>query len=95
MFLPRRTTHNFARTFRTAFVGLYIPKCTPFTSPKQTMATASKVELSTADAGIFHVAGISSDSARKGSEVLQENHDKHHAFYNESGFHSRSSIQRH
>jgi hypothetical protein len=56
------------------------------------MASASKVELSTADAGVFHVAGISSDSAKKGSEVLQENHDKWHCFFRESGFHSELSL---
>ncbi len=54
------------------------------------MATATKVKLSTADAGVFHVKGIEEDAARKGSEVLQENHDRHHAFFNESGFHSTS-----
>jgi hypothetical protein len=59
-----------------------------FGPTKRTMASASKVELSTADAGVFHVAGISSDSAKKGSEVLQENHDKWHCFFRESGFHS-------
>lgn len=56
------------------------------------MATASKVSLSTADCGEYHVSGITAESAAKASEVLQENHDNHHIFFNRSGFHSTSSL---
>lgn len=52
------------------------------------MATASKVKLSTADCGEYRVAGITAESAAKASELLQENHDSHHIFFNKSGFHS-------
>ncbi|RHZ54690.1 questin oxidase family protein [Aspergillus thermomutatus] len=51
------------------------------------MATAKKIQLSTADSGIFSVA-LSEDSARAASEVLQEDLEKHHAFFNERGFHN-------
>ena len=55
-----------------------------------TMATGSKVKLSTTDCGEFHVPGITAESAAKASEVLQENHENHHIFFNKSGFHSTS-----
>jgi len=55
------------------------------------MATSSRVQLSPKDCGVYHLPGISAESAAKGSEVLQENHDHHHIFFNQSGFHSTSS----
>lgn len=55
------------------------------------MATASRVELSLDACGEFHVPGITKESAAKGSEILQENHDRHHIFWGADGFHSKSS----
>ena len=52
---------------------------------------ASQVELSTDNSGVFHVPNVTSESAAKASEVLQENHEKHHIFFNASGFHSSSA----
>ncbi|KAL8726031.1 MAG: hypothetical protein Q9166_006976 [cf. Caloplaca sp. 2 TL-2023] len=52
------------------------------------MATASKVQLSLDHCGEYHVSGTTKESAAAGSEVLQENHDIHHIFFNESGFHN-------
>ncbi|KAL8699121.1 MAG: hypothetical protein Q9224_001549, partial [Gallowayella concinna] len=52
------------------------------------MATASKVQLSLDYCGQFHVPNISQDSADAASEVLQENHDNYHIFFNQSGFHN-------
>lgn len=52
------------------------------------MATASKVQLSSDHCGEFHVPNITQDSAAAASEVLQENHEIHHIFFNQSGFHS-------
>lgn len=54
------------------------------------MATASKVKLSTTDCGEYHAPGITAESAAKASEVLQENHDNYHVFFNKSGMHSTS-----
>lgn len=54
------------------------------------MATASKVKLSTAECGEYHVPGITAESAAKASELLQENHDGHHIFFNKAGLHSTS-----
>ncbi|KAL8923063.1 MAG: hypothetical protein Q9172_003309 [Xanthocarpia lactea] len=52
------------------------------------MATASKIQLSLDHCGEFHVPNIIAESAVTGSEVLQENHETHHIFFNESGFHN-------
>ncbi|KAI9763559.1 MAG: hypothetical protein M1840_000421 [Geoglossum simile] len=52
------------------------------------MATATKIHLTPSEAGMFHVPGITAESAAKASEVLQENHEKNHIFYNDEGFHN-------
>ncbi|KAH1415568.1 hypothetical protein KXX22_005884 [Aspergillus fumigatus] len=51
------------------------------------MATVRKIQLSTANPGIFNVE-LREDSARAASEVLQEDLEKHHMFFNKSGFHN-------
>ena len=52
------------------------------------MATASHIELSPAQAGVYHVPNITTDSAKTGSELLQKNHDENHMFFNRDGFHN-------
>jgi len=53
------------------------------------MATSSKVKLSIAEHPLaFFLPGITVESANKASELLQENHEKHHIFFNKSGFHN-------
>ncbi|KAL8672730.1 MAG: hypothetical protein Q9168_002820 [Polycauliona sp. 1 TL-2023] len=52
------------------------------------MATASKIELSLGHCGEFHVPNVTREAAVVASEVLQENHDMHHIFFNQSGFHN-------
>jgi len=52
------------------------------------MATASHVELTPSTAGVYHAPDISSQSAKAASDLLQENHDSHHVFFNQSGFHN-------
>ncbi|KAI9880934.1 MAG: hypothetical protein M1830_010002 [Pleopsidium flavum] len=52
------------------------------------MATAARVQLSLKDCGEFHLPGVTADSAAKGSEVLQDNHENHHIFFNRGGFHN-------
>ena len=54
------------------------------------MATAGTVQLSTAEADLpqYSRKGISQEQAKKVSEILQENHDKHHVFFNSEGFHN-------
>ena len=52
------------------------------------MATASHVELTPSTAGVFHVPDIKSESAKVASELLEENHKKHHIYFNNDGFHN-------
>jgi len=52
------------------------------------MATAARVELTPSTTGVYHVPSISPESCRKGSELLQANHDNYHMFFNNSGFHN-------
>lgn len=57
------------------------------------MATAAHVELTPATAGVYHAAAITRESAKTGSELLQENHENHHIFFNTSGFHNHIAHQ--
>ena len=52
------------------------------------MATASHIELSTNDPGVFRGPIINAESAKTASQFLQENHDKYHIFFNSDGFHN-------
>lgn len=52
------------------------------------MATASRVELSANDTGVFHVPMVNAESSKAASQLLQENHEKYHIFYNNAGFHN-------
>ncbi|RAR04058.1 hypothetical protein DDE82_004712 [Stemphylium lycopersici] len=52
------------------------------------MATASKVHLSASQQPQFHVNGLHPESAAKASQLLQTNHEQHHIFFNQSGFHN-------
>ena len=55
------------------------------------MATSSKIVLTPAVTAAFSFGEVTEASAKKSSELLQENHDHHHIFFNKSGFHSRFS----
>jgi hypothetical protein len=52
-------------------------------------ASASKVYLDASQQPEFYVKGLTVESAEKTSELLQVNHEKHHIFFNNSGFHVR------
>ncbi|KAI9778526.1 MAG: hypothetical protein M1839_008057 [Geoglossum umbratile] len=52
------------------------------------MATATKIHLTPSEAGMFHVPGITAESAAKASEVLQKNHEENHIFFNDEQFHN-------
>jgi hypothetical protein len=55
------------------------------------MATARKVHLSPlTDSGVWST-GLTESSAKAASEVLQEDLEKHHVFFNNMGFHSTSN----
>lgn len=51
------------------------------------MATATHVQLSTSDAGVFS-HNPREDSAKRASELLQRDMKEHHIFFNEKRFHS-------
>jgi hypothetical protein len=51
------------------------------------MATPSTVHLDVLHHPTFYLPGINEASAKKASELLQENHEKHHIFFNKAGFH--------
>ncbi|EON62989.1 hypothetical protein W97_02215 [Coniosporium apollinis CBS 100218] len=52
------------------------------------MATPSRVQLSLTEHPEFYLPGITAESAKKASELLQENHEQHHIFFNKDGFHN-------
>lgn len=52
------------------------------------MATASKIVVTPKHTGVFSVQGLSEESARKATEVLQENHDKYHIYFHAGVFHN-------
>lgn len=55
---------------------------------RRTMATASHIELNPAAAGVYHVPDITAEAGKMGSQLLQENHDNFHIYFNASGFHN-------
>ena len=52
------------------------------------MATASHIELDPASAGVYHAPDITAQAGKVGSQLLQENHDNYHMYFNPSGFHN-------
>jgi hypothetical protein len=52
------------------------------------MATASKIKLSLGEWPGYYIQDIKQESATRASDLLQENHEKHHIFFNNSGFHN-------
>ncbi|OAG24889.1 hypothetical protein CC77DRAFT_1027643 [Alternaria alternata] len=52
------------------------------------MATSSNVYLSPSQPLVFHVPDISFETATATSKLLQKNHENHHIFFNQSGFHN-------
>ncbi|CZT18220.1 related to HypA-like protein [Ramularia collo-cygni] len=52
------------------------------------MATSSTVQLKVGKWLVYHREGITAESAKQASELLQANHERHHIFFNLSGFHN-------
>lgn len=63
----------------------------PYYRPSQTllMANATTIALSIAQKPIFHTSNRSSQSAETASKLLQQNHERHHIFFNDDEFHVR------
>lgn len=55
------------------------------------MATARRIQLSTSDCGVFS-SGVREDSAQVASELLQEDLEKHHVYFNNMGFHGKCHV---
>lgn len=53
------------------------------------MATSSRIKLSATERPVFAVQNLGQSVADKTSELLQENHEKHHIFFNDKRFHVR------
>lgn len=51
------------------------------------MASATRIVISPQSRPELAVADLQTSSADKASALLQENHEKHHIFYNVQGFH--------
>ncbi|EGP85601.1 uncharacterized protein MYCGRDRAFT_44609 [Zymoseptoria tritici IPO323] len=52
------------------------------------MATASTVQLQASQKPAYYKSGITSETSKRASELLQENHERHHIFFNHEGFHN-------
>lgn len=61
-------------------------------SASSTMATGSRVHLEAFQQPQFYVKGLTAESAEKTSQLLQVNHEKHHIFFNRSGFHVSQAV---
>lgn len=55
------------------------------------MATASQVQFDTKQRPVFAVSKLSAESAAAASTHLQKNHENHHIFFNDDGFHVSKS----
>ncbi|KAF2827115.1 hypothetical protein CC86DRAFT_370165 [Ophiobolus disseminans] len=52
------------------------------------MASESRIYLGASQKPEYYVKGLTAESAEKTSQLLQINHEKHHIFFNQSGFHN-------
>lgn len=58
------------------------------------MATASHIQISSANPGVYHASNPSGFTAADATNVLQDNHDHHHAFFDSgSGLHSNDETR--
>lgn len=64
-----------------------------YTPYSKTMATASIVQLQAVDKPQFYRPPISQSSTDKANELLQDNHERHHIFFNADGFHNHIAHQ--
>lgn len=51
------------------------------------MASGSRVHLDASQQPEYYVKSLTPESADTASQLLQVNHEKHHIFFNQSGFH--------
>lgn len=77
------------RTFRSAYsLSRNITSPTQQLQTVRTMATGSRVQLKLGEWPEYYLPGITQEQASKTSALLQTNHEQHHIFFNQSGFHN-------
>jgi hypothetical protein len=52
------------------------------------MASTSIVQISQDNLGVFHISNVPDETIRTANELLQANHEEHHVFFNDRGFHN-------
>ncbi|KAM6529735.1 hypothetical protein FALCPG4_007863 [Fusarium falciforme] len=52
------------------------------------MASATTVEITQDNVGVFHVPHVPDETIKTANELLQANHEQHHVFFNDRGFHN-------
>ncbi|KAH7356199.1 hypothetical protein BKA66DRAFT_595891 [Pyrenochaeta sp. MPI-SDFR-AT-0127] len=55
------------------------------------MSTPFTVNVGPACAGVYHVSNIPKETFETGTRLLQANHERHHVFFNDRGFHNHIS----
>ena len=53
--------------------------------------TLSQVSIQSSTPGLYHLPDLAADSAAKVSALLQENHEKHHVYKTDLGFHNHTA----
>lgn len=61
-------------------------------STARIMASASRVHLTAEQKPQYYVKSLTAESADRTSQLLQLNHEKHHVFFNQSGFHVSTRV---
>ncbi|EAS31040.3 HypA-like protein [Coccidioides immitis RS] len=85
--IPQRG--NIAFTSPLAHIPLWRLNTCYSLSQNRTMASAKSIQLSVEDSGVFS-SNPRADSAKKASQLLQEDMKSHHIFFNDSGFHNHT-----
>ena len=57
------------------------------------MTTTATVQVTPQTPGGLSIGSLSSDSAKLTSELLQENHEKHHIYFSKIGMHSKARLK--
>jgi hypothetical protein len=86
MLAQRICTRILDRSTSTCHVG-HARRASP-TNIIRTMASGSRIHLNAPQKPQYFVKGLQAKSVEKTTELLQVNHEKHHIFFNKSGFHN-------
>jgi hypothetical protein len=83
-------TQSYLHIYRSLPARQYLKKYSaPHRNAIRTMATASRVQLTTNERPAFSIPQFDApEKAKAASDLLQENHEKFHMFFNKDGFHN-------